>query len=160
MAPPRGSGKRDEVNQGAIPTAFFKKAFGIFLFTMGKIVFITGGARSGKSSFALKEASAIKGKGGSAPCGKKAFVATLEPLDEEMKARMERHKKERGAEWDTHEEPLEVPELLRKLTNYDVILIDCLTLWLSNIMLKGKDIEVEMQNLVSAIQDLKNTPKT
>ncbi len=94
---------------------------------MGKLTFITGGARSGKSSFALGKASALEGR--------KVFVATLEPLDEEMKKRMELHKKERGDEWDTREEPLELAGLLGRLPSaYDVAILDCLTLWLSNVM--------------------------
>jgi adenosylcobinamide kinase/adenosylcobinamide-phosphate guanylyltransferase len=62
-----------------------------------KITFITGGARSGKSSFALKEALKIEGQ--------KAYIATAEALDDEMKERIDKHKIERGSEWDTYEEP-------------------------------------------------------
>jgi len=94
---------------------------------MGKLTFITGGARSGKSSFALDEASKVKGR--------RAFVATLEPRDEELRKRVQRHREERCAEWNTFEEPLELPDLLRRLNSeYDVVLVDCLTLWLSNVM--------------------------
>jgi adenosylcobinamide kinase/adenosylcobinamide-phosphate guanylyltransferase len=110
---------------------------------MARVVFITGGARSGKSSFALKEASKIKGK--------KAFIATLQPLDEEMKARVQRHKAERSTEWNTFEEPLDLKKLLGQLNDYSVVLIDCLTLWLSNLMLKGRDIDLEIEELISAL---------
>ena len=74
---------------------------------MKKIVFITGGARSGKSSFALKQASGIPGK--------KAYIATAEALDEEMRKRIEDHRKQRGKEWDTFEEPLMIAEVINKI---------------------------------------------
>ncbi len=96
---------------------------------MGKIVFITGGARSGKSSFAMKEASKIHGK--------RLYIATAEPLDDEMRERIERHKKERPGGWDTVEEPMNIAEVMRKAPKeYDVIVLDCLTLWMSNILIR------------------------
>jgi adenosylcobinamide kinase/adenosylcobinamide-phosphate guanylyltransferase len=117
---------------------------------MGKLTFITGGARSGKSSFAIEEASALGGK--------KVFVATLEPHDEEMKKRMELHRGERGEEWTTHEEPLELAGLLRRLnTEYDVVLVDCLTLWLSNAMHANKDVEKEIAELVEGLSEAKES---
>src|SRR3990172_1777244 len=92
-----------------------------------KTYFITGGARSGKSAFAEKLASE--------QAGKRAYVATAQALDPEMAARIEQHRKDRGAAWDTYEEPLAVAELLKKLSGrYDAVLLDCLTLWLSNVM--------------------------
>ena len=108
--------------------SLLKKGWG-FLFM--KITFIIGGARSGKSSFALKDASKIKGL--------KAYIATAEALDDEMKERIEKHKIERGHEWDTFEEPLKISSLLSDIKDrYDVILLDCLTLWLSNILARGQ----------------------
>ncbi len=92
-----------------------------------KIYFITGGARSGKSAFAEKLATGIPGK--------RAYLATAQALDAEMAARIDKHRKDRGAAWDTYEEPLAVDELLQKLSGrYEVVLLDCLTLWLSNVM--------------------------
>jgi len=91
------------------------------------VIFITGGARSGKSSLALSKAEKISGK--------KLFVATAEPLDEEMKTRIEKHRQERGQGWDTLEEPLAIWDTLKRMgAPYQVILIDCLTLWLSNVL--------------------------
>jgi adenosylcobinamide kinase/adenosylcobinamide-phosphate guanylyltransferase len=93
------------------------------------IVFITGGARSGKSSFALREASKIEGR--------KAFIATARPLDEEMRERIERHRQERGDEWDTYEEPLMIAGTIDAIRDqYSVIVIDCLTMWVSNLMME------------------------
>ena len=92
-----------------------------------KIYFITGGARSGKSAFAEKLAKDLGGK--------RAYVATAQALDAEMAARIAKHRQDRGTAWETFEEPLAVAELLRKLSGrYDVTLLDCLTLWLSNVM--------------------------
>ncbi len=92
-----------------------------------KIYFITGGARSGKSAFAEKLAGA--------QAGKRAYLATAQALDPEMAARIEKHRKDRDTAWDTYEEPIAVAELLKKLSGrYDVVLLDCLTLWLSNVM--------------------------
>lgn len=92
-----------------------------------KLYFITGGARSGKSSFAEKLALDM--------AGKRAYIATAQALDAEMSARIEQHRIKRGTSWDTYEEPLAVAELLQKLTNqYQIVLLDCLTLWLSNVM--------------------------
>ncbi|TAL24498.1 MAG: bifunctional adenosylcobinamide kinase/adenosylcobinamide-phosphate guanylyltransferase [Nitrospirae bacterium] len=111
------------------------------------ITFIIGGARSGKSAFALSEASGTKGK--------KAYIATAQALDEEMRQRIEKHKKERPAEWTTIEEPLEVSSLIKDIQkNYEVILIDCLTLWLSNLMLNNKDVEKEIGSFISALSPL------
>ncbi|OPX94551.1 MAG: Bifunctional adenosylcobalamin biosynthesis protein CobP [Syntrophorhabdus sp. PtaB.Bin006] len=117
---------------------------------MRKIILIVGGARSGKSTFALKEGSAVKGA--------KAFVATAEILDEEMRARIENHKRQRGKEWNTHEEPLHLGALVEKIGDkYDVILIDCLTLWMSNIMHADLDVEGEIKRLLSAITSQTST---
>jgi adenosylcobinamide kinase/adenosylcobinamide-phosphate guanylyltransferase len=92
-----------------------------------KTYFITGGARSGKSSFAERLAAGVQGR--------RAYVATAQALDEEMAARIAKHRIDRGDSWDTYEEPLAVAELLRKFSaRYEVVLLDCLTLWLSNIM--------------------------
>ncbi len=111
---------------------------------MQKITIVLGGARSGKSYYALAEASQIKGK--------KAFIATAEALDDEMHIRIENHKKERGSDWDTYEEPLHIAPIIDRIKGaYNVILIDCLTLWVSNIMHAGFDIAEETEKLVSAI---------
>ena len=86
-----------------------------------KITFVIGGARSGKSSFALNQASKIEGP--------KVYIATAEALDEEMKDRIEKHKVERGREWDTYEEPIKLPDILKNLPGrYGVAVLDCLTI--------------------------------
>lgn len=93
------------------------------------ITLIIGGTRSGKSSFALTRASGEPGKA-------KAYVATAQALDAEMTERIERHKTERSADWVTFEEPLGLAALLTEIcSHFDQILVDCLTIWLSNKML-------------------------
>jgi adenosylcobinamide kinase/adenosylcobinamide-phosphate guanylyltransferase len=90
-----------------------------------KIIFITGGVRSGKSQFALELAQNFPGR--------KAYLATAQPLDREMAERIRRHKKNRPKGWTTLEEPLRVAEILEeKGDDFSLILIDCLTLWISN----------------------------
>lgn len=96
-----------------------------------KITFIIGGARSGKSAFALSEAMKVEGR--------KAYIATAEALDEEMQERIEKHKAERGSDWETCEAPLKISEALLNMKNrYSVVLLDCLTIWLSNILLRAE----------------------
>jgi len=113
-----------------------------------KITFITGGARSGKSAFAEKIAADI--------AGRRAYLATAQALDAEMVARIEHHRQRRGSAWDTYEEPLAVAELVHKLSGrYDVVLLDCLTLWLSNIMARTRsadEIDAHIVRLVSAVK--------
>ncbi len=118
---------------------------------MQKIVVVLGGARSGKSYYALKNASCIKGN--------KAFIATAEALDDEMFKKIENHKKERGPGWTTYEEPIHIAPLISRIKNkYDVILLDCLTLWVSNIMHSGHNVIKEAGNLVNALSALYPVP--
>jgi adenosylcobinamide kinase / adenosylcobinamide-phosphate guanylyltransferase len=95
-----------------------------------RIVFIIGGARSGKSQFALEMARIFPGP--------KAYLATAQPLDEEMSDRIRRHRESRGKDWETLEEPLNIAGVLdERGSQFDLILLDCLTLWLSNAMMAG-----------------------
>ena len=118
---------------------------------MGKQMrLITGGARSGKSGFALRDASAL--------AGAKAFLATATAGDEEMSHRIDRHKKERGKDWVTFEEPIAIGHLLTTIeSQYGVILVDCLTLWLTNVMMAGLDREGEMEKLIASLSSLQST---
>lgn len=115
---------------------------------MGKIVFIVGGARSGKSSFAVKLAKETKGR--------VAFIATCQAKDAEMAKRIELHKKNRPKEWVTYEEPYGVSGLLNKISvKCNVILIDCLTLFVSNLMLRestDRKIIKEAKDILSALK--------
>jgi adenosylcobinamide kinase/adenosylcobinamide-phosphate guanylyltransferase len=106
-------------------------------------VLIGGGARSGKSRYALDLA---RQRG-----GRLTFVGTAAPPhDAEMEARIAKHRAGRGAEFTTIEEPLEIAEILRK-AQAGVIVVDCLTLWLSNVMLTfGRDIDADTEAVVNA----------
>ncbi len=109
------------------------------------IILVGGGARSGKSRHALELAR----KRGT----RLVFLATAEAFDEEMAARVAKHRAERGAEFSTIEEPLEIAAAIRKIHDVDAIVIDCLTLWLSNIMLTfGRDVDTEIEKLIQAAQ--------
>ena len=115
---------------------------------MGTITLITGGARSGKSTHALKLAM---------PYRRKFFVATGEALDAEMKARIETHRRSRPPEFQTIEEPIEIVAALEKIGGKaDLVIVDCLTLWVSNLMLGGnkddKTIIAEADKLAAALK--------
>jgi adenosylcobinamide kinase / adenosylcobinamide-phosphate guanylyltransferase len=107
------------------------------------VILIGGGARSGKSRYALEKARAIEGS--------RALVATAQPFDEEMATRIDRHRAERGEEFTTIEEPLDLARAIAD-ARFDVILVDCLTLWLSNIMFANRDSDAETGSLVNAAQ--------
>lgn len=114
---------------------------------MGKITFILGGARSGKSSYAVKLAKSS---------GRKvAFIATCIFTDSEMKKRIKLHKRSRPAGWKVVEEGVDIGSVLSGLEGaYDVILIDCLGLFVTNLLAKrltDKQIERRIKELRSAI---------
>ena len=118
---------------------------------MGKITLILGGARSGKSKFALELAKKSYGR--------VAFIATCQPRDLEMRKRIVSHKKARPKHWKTFEEPLELPALVEKIgAKFNVIIIDCLTLLVSNLFLSGvkaKEIEKKAGCLCREIKKIK-----
>ena len=108
---------------------------------MTKTVF-QGGVRSGKSRLALAAAEA--------QAGPLSYLATAEARDAEMTDRIDRHRAERSERWQTVECPLLLPEAIAAVRT-GVILVDCLTLWLSNVMLGDHDVEVRSQDLLAAI---------
>ncbi len=98
--------------------------------TLARLVLIGGGARSGKSSFAITRAQALGGR--------RLFVATAERSDDEMRDRIARHRADRAtAGFDTLEEPRALPEALDADREHDVILVDCLTIWIANLLVGG-----------------------
>jgi len=114
------------------------------------MIFITGGCRSGKSRYALHYANQH--------FSKKLFLATCEAHDEEMAQRVENHKKMRGLEWQTVEEPVDIIGKIKKDgTDSEVILIDCLTLWLYNLLMKwDSDLRI-MEETETLIDTLKKS---
>ncbi|WP_068670064.1 bifunctional adenosylcobinamide kinase/adenosylcobinamide-phosphate guanylyltransferase [Thermosulfurimonas dismutans] len=105
---------------------------------------ILGGIASGKSHLALKLAL-------SAP-SPRIFVATAEATDPEMAEKIERHRRERGETFLTVEEPLELPEVLRRISGKTVV-VDCLTVWLGNLLHYGKEPHEYFGSLYSAVKD-------
>ena len=110
---------------------------------MAKSILVTGGARSGKSALAERLTLAM----GSAP----VYIATAEAHDDEMAARIAAHRGRRGAAWRTIEAPHDLARALDGTDGAGPRLVDCLTLWLSNLMLAGSDWRAAAETLVSAI---------
>jgi adenosylcobinamide kinase/adenosylcobinamide-phosphate guanylyltransferase len=114
-----------------------------------QIILVTGGARSGKSRYAEARAAALGRR--------RLYVATAEAKDEEMERRISAHRARRGNAWHTVEEPLKVTEaLLSRNGQVDCALVDCLTLWLSNLLLAGgvSDVEKKVKELVELLPRL------
>jgi adenosylcobinamide kinase/adenosylcobinamide-phosphate guanylyltransferase len=117
---------------------------------MAGTVLVIGGARSGKSAEALRLADT---------CGaaEKIYLATSVPLDAEMAERVRKHQGERGADWRTVEEPLYVASAVRELSRPGtVVLLDCVTLWLTNLVMEGKtpeEIHSAAGDLAGALQE-------
>ena len=118
-----------------------------------KIVMVTGGQSCGKSTFAQKAAEKVDGK--------RVYVATAQAFDEEMEIKIQKHIDERADRFDTIEEPLEIDKAILKTKDYDVVLLDCLTMWTSNIILnneKNEDMAVEkyLESFINSLEKLKS----
>ncbi|MFC4624907.1 bifunctional adenosylcobinamide kinase/adenosylcobinamide-phosphate guanylyltransferase [Daeguia caeni] len=111
------------------------------------ITLVLGGARSGKSSFAEK----LVLKSALQP----VYLATAQALDHEMHERIAHHRQQRGAMWQTVEEPIDlVSALMRHSTAENHILVDCLTLWITNLMMQELDIATQINVLIEALPKL------
>ena len=108
---------------------------------------VLGGARSGKSRYAQRAAEAAAASSGANPIA----VVTAETYDDEMAERVTNHREERGDVWDTIEAPLNLPQAIAALKDDDVAVIDCMTLWLTNVMLADKDIGQQTRELLTAL---------
>lgn len=107
---------------------------------------VLGGARSGKSRYAQARAETLDAE--------LVFIATAQAYDAEMTERIERHRDDRGDRWTTVEAPIELAAAIRAECREDrVLLIDCLTLWTSNLLLAEHDIPAATAELVAAIGD-------
>ncbi|MBU0665220.1 MAG: bifunctional adenosylcobinamide kinase/adenosylcobinamide-phosphate guanylyltransferase [Proteobacteria bacterium] len=94
---------------------------------MGRLILVTGGARSGKSDYALQLAQSLPSP--------RCFIATCPVVDSEMDERIARHREEReGEDWQTVEEQTDIAAILRRHQNDSVCLVDCLTLWVNNLL--------------------------
>jgi len=112
-----------------------------------KLIFVLGGARSGKSSFALKQGNTQSPR---------AFVATAEALDSEMAARIQKHKRSRGQGWMTFEIPTQLAEWFTSDgENFSSVVVDCLTLWLNNLLqqqVRSRQVPSYVRKLIQAIR--------
>ncbi len=114
---------------------------------MANLILILGGVRSGKSKFAEKLASSGK---------KVAYIATAQVLDEEMRIKIENHKNNRPKEWLTLEAPHNLKDVLSKLDkSVDMVVIDCLTVYVANLMgLEEDKVFSEIKDMLKIIKDL------
>ncbi|MBZ5489001.1 bifunctional adenosylcobinamide kinase/adenosylcobinamide-phosphate guanylyltransferase [Halomonas aquamarina] len=108
------------------------------------IVFVSGGARSGKSDVA-EQCVLQAAQGGSC-----YYIATADVLDEEMAARVERHKATRGASWITLEAPLAIDDALAQIPEGAAVLLDCLTLWASQVRYASELTDAEGQGVLES----------
>lgn len=111
---------------------------------MEKITLVTGGARSGKSALAER---LTRRTGDSF-----FYIATAEPLDDEMRERIAHHRARRGDEWTTISEPIDLAGALNE-SDTAPRLIDCLTLWLSNVLLSDRDLDNETKQLLDTLKE-------
>ena len=132
------------------------------------IVLVLGGAGSGKSAFAeaLVEQcpQSARERGGKSGCNRGCspiYIATAQALDEEMKSRIEKHRARRAGNWDLAEEESDLCGALARAGERAQeeekgarVLVDCLTLWMSNLMLKGADLERERRKLAQCLSDM------
>ena len=128
---------------------------------MSKIILVTGGARSGKSTFAEKLATKLNS-------GKKAYIATAQVFDDEMAHRVNKHQARRGEDWQTFETPFNAEVAIKEAGNkFDVILFDCLTIYLSNILCSFENLDdldeinskfkTAIDKLINAAQNIDGT---
>lgn len=107
-------------------------------------LFVLGGARSGKSRYAQARVESLPGR--------LAFIATAEPGDAEMAAKIARHQADRGPRWTAYEAPLDLPgSISNAQEETDAVLVDCVTMWLSNLMHADRDIEAATAALEEAM---------
>lgn len=111
--------------------------------SLPSLTLVLGGAASGKSKFAesLCDASGMA----------KIYIATSQIFDSEMAEKVAKHLAQRGSGWTTIEAPVDVASALSEATKNDVVLLDCATLWLTNVMLGSFDLEVETEKLLDAL---------
>lgn len=117
---------------------------------MKKVTLVTGGCRSGKSTQALRVAEQYK---------EKAFLATAQAYDKEMEERIRKHKEERQNQYLTIEEPIDIAAALKTLPeSVEVIIVDCMTVWLSNLMFKDETIPDSFPEMEAFLALVENPP--
>ena len=115
-----------------------------------RIRFVLGGARSGKSAYA--ESLALKSG------GDLVYIATAEIFDEEMEARIDLHRQRRGPEWKLVEAPVDLPQAIRASDGDNtVILVDCLSVWTTNLLIHEQDIGQSRDALLETLRDCRGS---
>ena len=107
------------------------------------LTLVIGGARSGKS----RHAETLVGQCAAPP----AYIATAQAFDDEMRARIDEHRARRSADWRTIDAPFELVSALNGVPDRQTVLIDCLTLWLTNVMLAERDVDQESRELADVL---------
>jgi adenosylcobinamide kinase / adenosylcobinamide-phosphate guanylyltransferase len=108
-------------------------------------LFVIGGCRSGKSRHALELSEKVSDI-------HRVFIATCVPYDEEMKDRVRRHQQDRDSSWTTIDAPVELADAILKYSQIaHVILVDCLTLWISNLLMESENMESRVEQVTGAI---------
>lgn len=110
------------------------------------LTLVLGGARSGKSRYAEKLIEATPGPW--------TYIATAQAWDDEMRERIALHRARRSAEWTTVDAPIDLPQALRAAPQDRAILVDCLTLWLTNVMLADRDVAKARGELLDACRSV------
>jgi adenosylcobinamide kinase/adenosylcobinamide-phosphate guanylyltransferase len=108
-----------------------------------RLTLVLGGARSGKSRHALILAMATPPPW--------VYIATAQALDDEMAERIAKHKADRGSGWSTIEEPIELARAVAEAPPKSPLVIDCMTLWVSNLMIAGHDVDEAMARFVKSL---------
>lgn len=115
-----------------------------------RILLVTGGSRSGKTAYSLCRAMAHR---------KRIYIATAEPFDNEMSERIARHQRERGTHFETLEEPLDLAHAISSIpAGTDVALIDCLTVWMGNLMHKRGEQDYPRTEVAQFLHALAHPP--
>ena len=123
----------------------------IRILIMANVILVTGGARSGKSAYSETLAKSFNGS--------RVYIATCPVMDEEMARRVERHQQQRKNDgWTTVEEERDLSGVIRQSVHYDTILVDCLTLWINNLMYyaerAGAAIAAILESVEAEIRDM------
>ncbi|HEX2117174.1 MAG TPA: bifunctional adenosylcobinamide kinase/adenosylcobinamide-phosphate guanylyltransferase [Alphaproteobacteria bacterium] len=117
--------------------------------TLRCITLVLGGARAGKSAYAERLIAEEL-----APQQTALYIATAEARDAEMAERIAQHRAQRGAIWETREVPLALPDALRSISRSDQpVLVDCLTLWMSNVLASEQDVGAATRDLIAALKE-------
>lgn len=120
----------------------------------GRCIFVIGGARSGKSAYAESIALDLY-RAIESDRRTLVYVATAEAFDDEMRDRIAAHAARRGAEWALCDAPIDLPDQIRRLDHDDaVLLVDCTSIWTSNLLIHGADMEQARANLIAALKEI------